>query len=114
MEWSCEACTFSNQPGVATCEICGTAAPASKAEIVYEKIESADVNKAEERLKEKERKRFETIKEDIKVYVQKVWESECSAYDKKVAIQKEEEEKMKEEKKKKKGKNIPEKVEEKK
>ena len=53
MEWACEACTFSNAPGVAACEICGTAAPASKAEVVYEKIESADVNKAEEKLKEK-------------------------------------------------------------
>jgi DNA-binding SARP family transcriptional activator len=57
-------------------------APAPKIEIIYEKIESKDVNETEKKLKEKERRLFETVKEEILAYVGKCWKAECERIDK--------------------------------
>ncbi len=53
MEWACEVCTFLNAVGTPACDACGSNAPAPKAKENFVKVEEADVNAAEQKLKAK-------------------------------------------------------------
>lgn len=83
MEWICPVCTFINPMGNSHCDMCQSEMPPPPvAEEVYEEVEATDVSKAENRLKEMEAKRFETIKEEILKFFQSHWEEYCKKTEK--------------------------------
>lgn len=59
MTWMCPVCTYQNPLNFNLCEMCQTPAPvAAKPEEVYDVVQATDLKAAEQRLKERQAKRF--------------------------------------------------------
>jgi hypothetical protein len=86
MVWSCALCTLENSIENEICSVCGARAPVIKPAEVFHKVESADVAAAEQKLREKEAKRFEIVKQQIKEYVTSFWIAERDKVQKENAI----------------------------